>query len=162
MVGERAANPAEVDGDAELGLERGHHRGVKSTGVDAGKVPQIGRDIYGHPMKGHPPAAGDADRGELSTATPDPRLALFAARLEPESPAGGDDAALEGAEIRVEVALAVFEGEDGVGDDLSRPVIGGIAAALGLNDGDVARRENVGPRIATAAEGDDVGVLDED
>jgi hypothetical protein len=62
----------------------------------------------------------------------------------------------------VQIALAVAELQDRIGDQLAGAVIGDIAAALDLDDLDIARSQEIGQRALPASDGDDVRVLDDE
>jgi hypothetical protein len=67
----------------------------------------------------------------------------------------------------VQVLLVLAEVEDRISDELARPVVGDVAAALDLEDLDAASAQGFGvegeARLASAAaEGDDGGVFAEE
>ena len=70
---------------------------------------------------------------------------------EPEVGADADQRLLEVAQVEVQVALVAREREDRVADELARPVVGDVAAALDLEDGDVAGGDDVGAATTAAA-----------
>ncbi len=99
-------------------------------------------DIEGVAVRGHPAADVHADRGDLAPARrtrsrPDAGEPLDAGRLDPEGCERLDDRLLEVAAVAAHVLAVPFQVEDRVADELPRRVVGGLAAAVGLDDLDV-------------------------
>ena len=93
--------------------------------------------------------------------TQTPVLPVTAHAFDAVARQGPDHALLEVAQEPVQVALAVLEQQNGIGHDLPGAVVGDVAAALDLDDLDLAGGGEVGQRPASPAQGDDVRVLDQ-
>jgi len=114
------------------------------------------------------PAARDAhaDRGDLLAAHPHARQAGLAARSDAEGGQCTEQRLLQVAYVAVHVAAVRLEVQDGVADELTRPVVRDVAASSGLEQRDAHEpafgivREHV-VRVRRRAERDDVRVLEQ-
>ena len=123
---------------AEQALHRRHAAVRNAAGNDAGKE---GERLVGHverePVGRHPAGDVDADRGDLVVADPDRRHPLAHGRPtgpDPEIRERADQDLLEVRDVALDVLAVRGEVEDGVPDELSRAVVGDLAAAVALAD----------------------------
>jgi len=86
-------------------------------------------------VHGYPTADADADGGDLAIRNPSAGEGLAAACRDAELRADADEELLEGAEVEVEILAVVAQVEDGIADELAWAVIGGLAAAIDVDDG---------------------------
>src|SRR5690606_7867746 len=103
------------------------------------EVVEVGRHVPGEAVERDPAPHADADRGDLAQrpafgADPHAGPAGIAASLDAEASRGADHRLLEATEIAVEIALAVAQAEDRIGDELPRSVERGFAAATDAVD----------------------------
>jgi hypothetical protein len=108
-----------------------------------------------------------ADCADFGVAHPDAGAFRNAARLDIEIRKRIDHGLLDRPHVRAHVALPIAQIQDGVADDLSRPVIRDVAAAVGgmKSDAGVAQVFFAGEQVfhvAVATHGDGVGVLQQD
>ncbi len=94
-------------------------------------------------MAGDPTRDPHADRGELLPADPHAGEPGDAARFDAERRGDPDQHFLDVAHVAVHIAAIGFEIDDGIADELSRPVIRHVAAASGLEERDAARGERL-------------------
>ena len=118
-------------------------------------------------MRSHPSADVHADGGDLGVSHPNSRAFRNAARLDAEVRQGIDQRLLDGPHVSAHIALPLAQVEDGKADDLPRPVIGNIAAAIGGMEGDTRASQDflTGQKIvqmAVASQGDGVRMLQQD
>jgi hypothetical protein len=114
-----------------------------------------------------PSADVHADGGDFALAHPDARQLRNAARLDTEIRQCVDQGLFNGSYVRAHVALPFAQVQDGIADDLSRSVIGDVAAAVGGVEGDAGAGQEffAGQKVfhvTVAAHGDGVGVLQQD
>src|SRR3954470_10912969 len=141
-----AENPGESGNDrlfylihwhvpAEQPLHRRHPAVGDSTGHDQPESRQVGAHVQGEAMARHPARNPDPDCGELVFATrgtgPDAGQALDPSRGDAEGGDGTDQDVLEVADIAMDIAAIRLEIDDGVADELPRPVVGDVPAAPG-------------------------------
>ena len=104
--------------------------------------------------------AADAERGDFAFLDPNAGEAFFARSGDVEVGEGADEGFFEVAEVGVEVFATGGEVEDGVADELSRAVVGGLTATVDFDD---RVRELCGVAkgglIADASDGVNGGVL---
>jgi len=108
-----------------------------------------------------------ADRADFGPAHPDSRTFRNAVRLDVEIRQRVDHGLLDRPHVRAHVALPFAQIQDRVADDLSRPVIRDVAAAVGgmKSDAGAAQDFFAGQQVfpvAVAAHRDRVGVLQQD
>ena len=130
---------------------------------------QIRSMVEREPVAGHPSGDSDPNRGKLFLADPDAGKAVNSLRGDAVICSGTNQHFLEIPDVAVHVAAIGFQVEDGIADDLSRPVVGDVAAAAGLEDLNAMRREHFRSRedvrpssVATNAEGQNRRVLDKE
>ena len=87
-------------------------------------------------MHGDPFADADAEGGDFSVFDPDAGEAFTPGGGDAVELAKIDENGFEGSQIQVEVASALVEVEYGVANELAGAVVGGLAAAVGLDDGE--------------------------
>ena len=111
-------------------------------------------------MHGDPFADADAESGDFALFDPDAGESFFARSGDVEVGEGADEGFFEIAEVGVEVFSSGGEVEDGVADELSRAVVGGLTATVDFDD---RVRELCGVAkgglIADASDGVNGGVL---
>ena len=140
-------------------------RSANATGDDQAEEVEIGRDVEGKPVAGHPSRNAHADRADLGV--PDPRSAqpCDPSRREAVVGADADHHLFEIAHVTVHVATIGIEIDDRIADELPWPVVGHIAAAAGLEHLDAERgqpfrcRHDIAATVLLHADGDDVRVL---
>src|SRR2546425_3623260 len=149
----------QVDGVAEALLNRGHDSPVVAARPDLEEFPQVGRHVEGEAGERHLGMAREPDRCDLLPADPDTALRSLARRVDPEVGAGAKDNLLE---VRHEALHleAVREFQDRIADELTRSVVGRLAAALDLDDLEPWIQDLLAR--PASAEGRDRIVLDED
>jgi len=108
-----------------------------------------------------------ADGGDLALAHPNARKLRDAARLDAEIRQRVDQGLFDGPYVRAHIALPLAQVQDGVADDLSRPVVGHVAAPVRGMEGDTGAAQDLFAsqkvlHVAVAAQGDGVGVLQQD
>ena len=133
-----------------------------------------GSTFRASPVERHPPPHADADRRHLrrravAAVEPDARRAGIEPADDAERQQRVDDRLLQQPHVRPDAQPPVGQADDRVGDELPRPVVGDVAAAVALDDLDVhppqlgVARQDVPPRrLGAASEGQDVAVLDEE
>src|SRR5581483_10950242 len=96
-------------------------------------------DVERVAVRGDPFGDVDADRGDLARGAlqPDAGEAFDPRRLEPERRESPDDRLLEITAVLLDVLAVPRQVEDRVANELPRAVVGGLAAAVGLDDLDV-------------------------
>ena len=120
-------------------------------------------------MAGDPSRDSDTDRGKFSLADPHAREAGTSPGGDVVVRGGAYEHLLEIADVAVHIAAIRFQIEDGVADDLSRPVVGNVASTARFEHFDAARgkrfwrRQDVGPSsVATDAQSQDGRVFDKE
>ena len=108
-----------------------------------------------------------ADSPNFGLADPDSRAFRNAAGLDTEIRQRIDERLFDRAHVRAHIALPVAQVQDGIADDLSRSVIGDVAAAVGGMEGDAGAGQDFFAsqevfHVTVAAERDGVGVLQQD
>ena len=114
-------------------------------------------------MRRHPARDVDADRGDLPRRPrqPDAGEPVDPLAREAERRDRADERFLEVAHVLLHVAPVPLEVEDRVADELARPVEGGLAAAVRLDDLDVGVVRDMELAVVGAApERDDGRVLE--
>ena len=96
---------------------------------------EVAADVEGEAVHADPVADTDADGGDFSVDHPCAGEAFAAAGCDAEVGANFDQQVLEGAQVAMKVLTMVAEVEDGIADELAGAVIGGLAAAIDLDDG---------------------------
>jgi hypothetical protein len=112
-------------------------------------------------VHGNPFADADAEGGEFSFPDPHASEALTALGGDAEASGKADEKFFEKAEVEVQVASTIVEIEDGIAGELAGAVVGGLAAAIGLEDG-VRKSLAEARAVACAADGVDGLVLEKD
>jgi len=127
--------------------------------TDLEELPEVRRHVEGEPVKGHAAPHRKSDRCDFLAADPHAAVRSLPGRLDPEVAARPDQDFLE---VRDELLhlQAVREFEDGIADQLSRPVVRRLATAFHLDDLE-ARVEDVLP-LPAASQRCDRLVLDQD
>jgi hypothetical protein len=108
-----------------------------------------------------------ADRADFGPAHPDARTFRNAARLDAEIRERIDQRLFDGPHVRAHVALPLAQVQDGVADDLPRPMIGDVAAAVGGMEGDAGAGQDLFAgqeilNVTVAPHGDGVGVFQQE
>lgn len=93
-------------------------------------------DVDGEAVHADPFPNTHADGGEFTVLDPDAGEAFAAAGLDSENGAGADEGVLKMAQMSVEVPAVRVQVEDRIADELAGAVIGGLAAAVGLEYGE--------------------------
>lgn len=157
-----------VDGSSEQAVERRDTSVRNAARNDQIEVLQIGRDVEREPVARHPSRDPDADRRQLLASDPDAGQAVDTAGVDAVVGSGANQDLLDVADVSVDVLSIGFQIDNRITDDLSRAVVGDVAAATGFVHLDAARREKVGisedvrsTAVAANAERQDVRVLDE-
>src|SRR3989442_2137208 len=129
----RGLDVLQVDGVPEELLHRGHDPPVVAARPDLEELPQVRRHVEGEAMERHVAMDRQPDRRDLLPADPDAALRSLARRVDPEVCAGAKEDLLE---VRHEALHleAVGELQDRIADELTRSMIGRLAAALDLED----------------------------
>jgi hypothetical protein len=139
------APEARAVGPAGLGEDRRHRHVGQAARDRLGERRQVGVDVHREAVRRHPALDVHADRGDLARA--DPHAGEVAALVRPGA---GVDALLgqrahHRALERPHVREDVVDREDPVADELARPVVGQLAAAVDVDDVEVGpRRELAG------------------
>src|SRR3982751_1447311 len=121
--------------------EGGHSTVGDAAGDDQVETGEIGRDVEGEAVAGHPAGDADANRGQLVVSTgagPHAGQSFDAAGVDAVARGGPNQHFLEVAYVAMHVAAVRLEVEDGIPDDLAGPMVGDVAAAAGLVDFDAA------------------------
>ena len=127
---------------------------------------QRGVHVHGQAMGGHAASHPHADGGQLALIDdPDSGQGLDAAGGHAEGGGGLDDGRLQAADVAAQVER-VAQLDDGVGDQLARPVEGDVAAAIDAHEfgAKVAQAIGTGQQvrlIAAATDGVDREVLEQ-
>ena len=108
-----------------------------------------------------------ADGGDFALAHPDTRQLRNTAGLDAEIREGIDERLFDGPHVRAHVALPFAQVEDGIADDLPRPVIGDVATAVGGMEGDAGAAQDLFAgqevlHVAVAPQRDGVRVLQQE
>ena len=158
---------------AALDRDRRRDDAGHPAGVDQGEVREVDRDVEGDPVIGDPTLDAQAERPDLPglrsvRVAPAARVAVAPRRLDAERGTGRDERRLEGADERADEQAAIVEGDDRVGHELTRAVVGDLAAALDVHDRDTPSLELGGDaredvcRIAVPAQRQDGRVLQQE
>src|SRR6476659_4542793 len=102
------------------------------------EVVDVGGDVEGKAVAGHPARNPDANRRQFVVPHPHPSEPLDTAGDEPVIGGGSDERFLEVPHIAVDIAAIRLEVENRVSDDLAGAVVGDVAAAAGLMELDLA------------------------
>ncbi len=127
---------------------------------------QVRIDVQGEPVAGPVPGDPDANGGDLLVADPDAGPPVDAPGRDAEVGERADEDLLELAHVSDDVAdpgAGSGDGDDRVADQLAGPVVGDVAAPVGLHQPRADRGrgdEHVG-RVGAGAEGEDVVVLEQ-
>src|SRR5262249_1805668 len=117
-------------------LKRSGLTPADAAGHDQIKVPQVRGYVVGKPMRRHPTADVYSDRRQLFRripfAHPDPGLPFRAPRTELKICRSPNHCLFELTDIPNHISLDRAEVQNRVANNLSRPVIGNVAAARGL------------------------------
>jgi hypothetical protein len=137
-------------------LERGDGLVGDAAGDDEGEVAEVGGDVESEAVRGDGLGDVDADGGDLflgdgaASIGPDAGELADALGGDPEVFAGEDEGffheadEVDGAEVGALFAGEVAaEVEDGIADELAGAVVGDVAAAVDLVDGDAFAGEEV-------------------
>lgn len=149
------------------GPEPGGEAGDASTGEAAGndevEVVEVGGDIESQAVHGDPapdahPDGADFFAGVIFAGAqwgggPDTGGARFAVGVDSEGSAGLDGGFFEKSDVVVESQAEEVEVEDGVDDELSRAVVGDVAAAIGVEKFDAQSLQEFRWRAQVAAGG---------
>src|SRR5690606_39071882 len=106
-----------------------------AAGAEPGEARRIGVHVERQAVPGDPPAHGHADRADLALADPHAGQARAARALDAELGEHADHDLLEVAQVTVEIAATLGQGQDRVGDELSGTVVGRLAPAFDLDHG---------------------------
>ena len=116
--------------------EAGHPPVCDAARDDEVEEVEVGVEVEGEAVHGHPPAALDPDGTDLPGGEPslwvhpDSSEPVDAAGLNPPVRAGADDGFLQLAQVPSDVGAELVEVEDGVRHELSGPVVGDVPAAV--------------------------------
>src|SRR5580692_449483 len=137
----------------------GHAASVDSARHDRIEVAKIGRHVQREAVPRDPAAKADADRRNLARADPDAGHRIAATRVDAEFCERIDHRGFETAEILRHVAVAAFELQNRIADQLAGTVIGHLSAAR-----DAPHRHTRGiiddkPLVGAAAERENVRML---
>jgi hypothetical protein len=154
-------------GSAASQLRHGSDRLREAARNNVLEIAQVGRDVQGETVRCDPSADVHADGGDFALAHPDARQFRNAARLDAKIRQSIHQHLLDGAHVGTHVALPFAQVQDRIADDLSRPVIGHIAAAVRGMEGDAGAGQEFLARqkvfhVTIAAHGDGVGMLQQD
>ena len=165
---------------AEQALQRYDARVRDSAGNNRVEVAQVGGDIEGKAVRGDPARDMHANGAQLAwrgrgalrgtgwrRQHPDPGAAGDPLGAHSEIRGDADHQLLDRRDVFAHVFAVRLEIEDRVPDDLPWPVVGDVAAAAGLEDGEAPRFQLVvGPedvaRFRAAPERDHPWVLEEE
>src|ERR1043166_5709464 len=134
---ERPAELVEVDVAADLFREGCYPLALKAARNDQVEVGKVGVGIEREPVGRDPLLDADADCAELRVADPRAGHPRLPRRNHAVSRGRADHHFLELLEVPLDVTLEGAEIHDRIADDLSRAVIGHVAAAIRLDDLDV-------------------------
>jgi hypothetical protein len=128
------AEAAQIARRVALLDDRGHLDPVEPAGDDVAEWLQVVLDVDGEAVGGYSARDVDADRGDLPLIDPDAgvvrAIIRSAAGVEALLCQCGDERLLE----RADVGDDVIDADDRVPDQLTRAVVGDLAAAVGLDD----------------------------
>jgi hypothetical protein len=158
----------EINAPAEETRQRYHAAIGDAARDDQAEAVKIGCHVKRESMAGDPSRNPDANRRELLTADPYAGESLDAVSRDPVVGSRPDKDFLEIADVLVNVAAIWFQVDNRVADNLSRTMVGNVAAAPGLMHLDAARSKRFGgrqdvraPAVAADAEREDVRMFDE-
>src|SRR4051794_31867335 len=97
---------------------------------------EVGRHVQRETMAGDPPRDADTDRRQLFVPDPHPGQAFDSAGLDPVVCGGADENRFQIAYVAVNVAAERIQVDDRITNDLAGAVVGDVAAAPRLVDGD--------------------------
>ena len=106
-------------------------------------VAQVGVHVERQAVHRYPPAQLDTHRAHLLPADPHAGQAGLAAGGQTERTKRADRHLFERAHVPMHVAPVVVKVDDWIGGELARPVVGHLAAALGMVDGETERAPEV-------------------
>src|SRR5215210_2204142 len=128
------------DRPAELACDRREGSVLEPAGRDPLRERgEIEVDVQGVPVRRHPLRDMDPDARDLARRRldPDPGQAFDPRRVDPEWRERPDQRLLEVAAVALHVLPVPRQVEDRIADELSWPVVGRLAAAIGLDDLDL-------------------------
>jgi len=95
---------------------------------------EVATDVEGEAVHGYPVAHAHADGGDFAVGDPGAGEALAAARGYAEGGADADEELLQGAQVAVKILAVIAKIEDGIAYELAGTVVGGLAAAIDLDE----------------------------
>src|SRR5581483_4155161 len=108
---------------------RRHPAALDTAGHDTVEVAQVGADVERKAVERHPAAEADADRGNLGVADPDAGQTRAAPGANPAVRQRVDHDLFKIAQVAQNVARGALQPKNRIADELSRAVIGHLAAA---------------------------------
>src|SRR6266566_2761928 len=143
-----------LDAPVQQLFERGRLAVRNAAGDDEVEIAQVGGNIVGEPVRSDPPADVHANRGEFFGSAargsrPNAGFTRFAPGFDAELGGSADHRFFEHAHVPDHVPANLGKVQDRVADDLSRAVIGDVAAAIRSMELDSAppRCASAGPRL---------------
>ena len=91
---------------------------------------EVAANVQGEPVHRDPMPDADADRGDLSIFDPDAGQARPGRGGDPDFGQGFDQQLFQPAQITMEILAASAQVDDRIADQLARPVIGRLSAAI--------------------------------
>ena len=111
----------------------GCHGGVgDATVVYEGEMVEIGGEVEGEAVHGHPALYVDAYGGDLVPGDPDTGFSVTPGPCNAKTCEGTDQDLFQLPKMLSQVCAVSGEVHDGVADDLARAVVGDVSAAVGL------------------------------
>src|SRR5215469_4789468 len=136
-----------------------HAAAVDPARDDRIEVAEIGRYVQREAVPGSPAADADADRSDLARADPYASHRIAARRFDTELGERVDHRSFQIAQILGHVAVAAFEFEYRIADQLSGTVIGHLSAARYATDRHAGVIVHDEALVGAAAESEDVRML---
>src|SRR6266550_2459250 len=137
-----------------------HHDAGNPTRHDPLEMREVGRDVEREAVPRDPLLHVDADARDLPAMRPDARESRIAFAGDGKNAQGRDERLLQRAQVPVQVLLVGGEVENGIPDELSRPVKRDVAAAFDLEDLDSDGLDQI-PGVRIPAQGNDRGMFEE-
>src|SRR5258708_28589063 len=129
------------DNRAPEALQAGHAPVGDAAGHDQGEGGEVGGDVEGEAMGGDPARDAHPNGADLLLTHPDPGEPGNPSGLNPVVPAGADQHLLQVADVAVNVAPIGREVQDPRCHHLTRPVVGDVPPAAGLEHIEAPRPE---------------------
>lgn len=147
-----------------LGMKSGHAHSIDPTGGDGEEGRKaFSSHVQGKAVHSDPLAHSYADACNFAILHPYAGEARAPSSGHSVVGEGGDERFLQGAEVGMEILAVVSQVENGVAHQLARAVVGGLTAAVDLNDG--MRKVNRFAKaalVASAANGVDGRMFEEE